>query len=135
PNNESLSKLYSETFYRLLRKRLTPDGALVTQATSPYFAREAFWSIAHTIEAAEFKILPLHTNIPSFGDWGFVIATPHVPPEVEVPEHLSLRYLTPDVLAAALIFDPDIAEVAAEVNTLDNPILMRYYERGWRQWD
>lgn len=135
PNNESLSKLYSETFYRLLRKRLTPDGAFVTQATSPYFAREAFWSIAHTIEAADFAILPLHTNIPSFGDWGFVIGTPHRTPEVSVPDSLDLRYLTPDVLTAALIFDPDIAEVPAEVNTLDNPILMRYYDRGWRQWD
>jgi spermidine synthase len=54
---------------------------------------------------------------------------------VSVPDSLDLRYLTPDVLTAALIFDPDIAEVPAEVNTLDNPILMRYYDRGWRQWD
>ncbi len=135
PNNESLSKLYTETFYRLLKKRLTPDGAFVTQATSPYFAREAFWSIANTIQAAEFEILPLHTYIPSFGDWGFVIGTPRLAPEISVPEGLTLRYLTPEILTAARHFDPDTAEVPAEVNTLDNPVLTAYYEKGWRQWD
>jgi spermidine synthase len=135
PNNESLSKLYSETFYRLLRKRLTPDGAFVTQATSPYFVRKAFWTIAHTIEAAEFHILPLRTYVPSFGEWGFVIGTPNQAPQVNVPAGLTLRYLTPDVLSAAQAFDPDISEVETDINTLNNPILSRYYEEGWRQWN
>lgn len=133
PNNETLSKLYTETFYRLLKKRLTPDGAFVTQATSPYFAQEAFWSIVHTIEAAEFDVLPLHTYVPSFGDWGFVIGG--ASPEISVPESLELRYLTPEILTSARYFDPDIAEVEAEVNTLDNPVLTAYYEKGWRKWD
>lgn len=134
PNNESLSKLYSQQFYRLLRKRLTPDGAFVTQAASPYFVREAFWVIVHTIQASEFFALPLRTHVPSFGEWGFVIGTIYRPPALAVPEGLTLRYLTPDVLAQAQSFDPDIAEIPTGINTLDNPLLSRVYERGWQQW-
>lgn len=135
PNNESLSKLYSRQFYTLVRQRLTPDGAFVTQAASPYFVRQAFWTIANTIEAAGFHVLPLRTYVPSFGEWGFVIGTPQQPAQVSVDPDLPLRYLTPDVLESALVFDPDIARVETEINTLDNPVLSRYYEQGWRQWD
>lgn len=135
PNNEGLSKLYSLPFYRLLLERLTPDGAFITQATSPYFVRWAFWSIAHTIEAAGFVTVPLHTYVPSFGEWGFVLGSPRRLPTLEVPEGITLRYLSAEVLDAALTFDADIAEVPAEINTLDNPILPRYYEQGWEEWD
>src|SRR5688572_26770681 len=83
-NNESVSNLYSQQFYQLLRKHITPDGAFVTQAASPYFVREAFWTIANTIEASGFRMLPLHTYVPSFGEWGFVIGTPKRPAQVEI---------------------------------------------------
>jgi spermidine synthase len=135
PNNESLSKLYTRQFYQLLRKHMTPDGAFVTQATSPYFVREAFWTIANTIAASDFQTLPLRTYVPSFGEWGFVIGTPRRPPQVSVDETLELRYLTPDVLQSTLIFDPDIAHVETGINTLDNAVLVQAYEKGWRQWD
>jgi len=135
PNNESLSRLYSREFYRLLRQRLTPDGAFVTQAASPYFVREAFWMIANTIQAADFHIQPLRTYVPSFGEWGFVIGTPLRMAKLQVDESLPLRYLTPDVLQTALIFDPDIAYVDTAINTLDNPALVQAYQHGWRQWD
>jgi spermidine synthase len=136
PNNESLSKLYSDTFYRLVMQRLTPDGAFVTQATSPYFARRSFWTIAHTAEAAGFHTLALHTYVPTFGEWGYVIGTPLQAPQLSVPE-IELRYLTPDVLLTTQIFDPDIADAPEyiTVNTLDNPILPRFYEQDWRRWN
>jgi len=135
PNNESLSKLYSRQFYTLLRERLQPDGAFITQAASPYFVREAYWMIAHTITDSGFEILPLRTHVPSFGEWGFVIGTPIRPPSVTVPEGIPLQYLTEEVLIAALIFDPDMAEIPTGINTLDNPILPRAYEQGWQAWD
>jgi spermidine synthase len=135
PNNEALSKLYTREFYRLLRTRLTPDGVFITQATSPYFVREAFWSIAHTIQSSDFHAIPLRTYVPSFGEWGFVIGTSLKQRGFSIPDGLKLRYLTPDVLQAAQTFDPDVAEVPADVNTLNNPILLRYYDQGWRQWN
>lgn len=134
PNNETLSKLYSQQFYRLLHQHMMPDGAFVTQATSPYFAREAYWSIAHTVAASGFKILPLRTHVPSFGEWGFVIGTPLRPPQVSVPTDVPLRYLTPDVLMTALVFDPDIDKIPAEINTLNDPVLVNYYAQGWLRW-
>ncbi|MDQ7024302.1 MAG: polyamine aminopropyltransferase [Anaerolineae bacterium] len=136
PNNESLSKLYSDTFYRLLQQRLTPDGAFVTQATSPYFARRSFWIIANTIESTGLQSIALHTYVPTFGEWGFIIGTPRTPPELTVPD-IELRYLTPDVLIATRIFDPDIADSAEYdgVNTLNNPILPRFYVQDWRHWN
>lgn len=137
PNNESLSKLYSDTFYRLLQRRLTPDGAFVTQATSPYFARRSFWTINSTIQSAEFNTLPLHTNVPTFGEWGFIIGTPLTVQEISLPTDLDFRYLTPETFASAQYFDPDIAysDEFDSINTLDNPILPRYYEADWRRWN
>jgi spermidine synthase len=43
--------------------------------------------------------------------------------------------LTPEVLQAAQFFDPDVDRVEVEVSTLDDPIVIRYYERGWEHWD
>lgn len=135
PNNESLSKLYNRQFYTLLGKRLEPGGAFITQATSPYFVREAFWMVAHTMADAGWRTLPLHTYVPSFGEWGFVLATRERAPTVHVPGGIALRYLTPAVLDAAAAFDPDTAEVPTGINTLDSPILQRAYARGYQLWD
>ena len=135
PNNESLSKLYSRQFYTLLYNRMTPDGVFITQSTSPYFVREAFWMIFNTIEDSGFHPLPLHTYIPSFGDWGFIMGGVVSTPNISVDESLSLRYLTPDVLNASQVFDPDIAWLDTDINTLDNPVLPAVYESGWRSWN
>jgi len=136
PNNESLSKLYSDTFYRMLSNRLSPDGAFVTQSTSPYFARRSFWTIDSTIQAADFHTLPLHVNVPTFGEWGFIIGTPFATVDIAIPD-FELRYLTQESFDNARYFDPDIAdsEDYNGVNTLNNPILPRFYEQDWRRWN
>lgn len=134
PNNETLSKLYSTAFYKLIKQHMTRDGAFITQATSPYFVREAFWTIVTTIEANDFEVLPLRTHVPSFGEWGFVLATQIRPPQISVPENIPLQYLTKDTLNYATQFDLDTDRIPAQVNTLNTPILPRVYERGWRQW-
>ena len=134
PNNETLSKLYSTAFYKLVREHLTRDGAFITQATSPYFVREAYWTIVTTIEASDFNVLPLRTHVPSFGEWGFVLGTLVQDPTISLPENIDLQYLTQNVLETATYFDPDTDRVPAQVNTLNTPILPRIYENGWRQW-
>ena len=136
PNHESLAKLYSRPFYALLRQRLGAGAMVAAQATSPYFAREAFWSIVATAEAADLHPVPYHAYVPSFGDWGFWIGSTHrVRPErFRLPETLAPRFLTPGEFGAAQRFSPDVARVPVEVNTLDDPVLLGYYERGWAQW-
>jgi len=132
PNNFSLGKLYTTRFYRLLRAHLAPDGAAAVQATSPLIARTSFWCIAATLEAAGFAVRPYHVAVPSFGEWGFLLARlePFEPPATVLP---GLRFLSAGLLPGLFVFGPDMARVPAEVNRLDNQILVQYYEAEWRR--
>lgn len=134
PNNESLGKLYSREFYKLVRQHLAKGGVMVSQATSPYFARQTYWSIVHTAGDAGLNTYPYHIYVPSFGDWGFFLAAEHELEPAKFTPLVPMRYLTPEILAAGHIFDSDTAEVATKINTLDNQIILTYYERGWKQW-
>ncbi len=137
PSNLSLSRLYSVTFYRLLQQHLSQAGVLVTQASSPLYSRHAFWSIVRTLQAADtemtWQVHPYHTYIPSFGEWGFVLAT-----RIKRPMHLAnppaLRYLTPELLKSMLYFPPDMEPPDVEVNRIQNHHLLRYYQQGWSKW-
>ena len=132
PHNFSLGKLYSRTFYRLLRTRLAPDGLAAVQATSPMFARRSFWCIAETVRSAGLAARPYHVYVPSFGEWGFVLAAAAewTPPRAYPP---GLRFLTVEGTAALFTFPPDMAAVPVEVNRLDNQILVHYYGAEWQR--
>jgi spermidine synthase len=126
PNNYSIGKLYTAAFYRLLSHHLTPGGAFVVQSTSPLFARRSFWSIVATVKAAGLNALPYHVYVPSFGEWGYVIATRS---DFALPTTLpaGLRYLTPSIVAQAFDFPTDMSAVAVEPNRLNDQALVRYY--------
>ena len=70
--------------------------------------------------------------VPSFGDWGFVIASrsPYRAPS-RLPD--GLAFLTPEVLRTLFIFSPDTARLAVEANHLDTQQLVTYYDQGWRR--
>ena len=74
PTNYSLGKLYTAAFYRLLSNHLSASGMLVVQSTSPLFARQSYWCIAETLKEAGLRTYPYHVYVPSFGEWGFVLA-------------------------------------------------------------
>ncbi len=139
PNDDGLSRLYSVGAFRLALRRLTDRGALVTQATSPFFAPEAFWCIVETIEEAVAsgptlrKVRPMHVHVPSFGEWGFVMASRRKP-RVEPLADLSLRFLGPEQLGAIQAFPADLSRVEVEVNRLSDARLARYYRRGWTRF-
>ncbi|GAB4459998.1 MAG: polyamine aminopropyltransferase [Armatimonadaceae bacterium] len=140
PNHEALAKLYSREFYHLVRKRLAVGGVFVTQATSPLFAREAFWCVHETVKAAGFATTPYHVYVPSFGDWGFVLAQPTATPldlnAARIGEsNLPLQYLNTASPAALVAFDVDTAPVSVEPSTLDFPRILRLYERGAKKWE
>lgn len=132
PGNFALGKLYSLPFYRLLAAHLAPGGAIAVQATSPLFARAAYWCTVATLEATGLTVTPYHVTVPSFGEWGFVLASdrPYVRPHA-LPG--GLRYLTPETLPGLFAFSPDLARVPVEVNRLDNQIIVQYYDRAWKQ--
>ncbi|MBK7648026.1 MAG: polyamine aminopropyltransferase [Betaproteobacteria bacterium] len=132
PTNFALGKLYTSAFYRLLEKRLSARGLLVVQSTSPLYARQSFWCVVTTLESVGFKTAPYHALVPSFGEWGYIIAgrqdfsIPAVNPE-------NTRFLTSEILPGLFQFPADMARVPAEVNQLNNQVLVRYFEAEWRK--
>ena len=134
PNTFALGKLYTTRFYRLLKSRLTPDGAVSIQCTSPLFARNSYWCIVRTIEAAGLNVRPYQTSVPSFGIWGFALASakPFEPPSHSPP---NLRFLDDQALAAMFVLPVDLGPVDVEINRLDNQALVRYYETEWRRYE
>ncbi len=137
PNNFALGKLYTTRFYRLLAGRLAPGATVAVQSTSPLFARESFWCIVRTLEAAGFKVAPYQATVPSFGVWGFALARLEAfePPRSVAAAPAGLAFLNDDALAGMFRFSADMTPVPVEVNRLDNQVLVRTYEREWRRWD
>jgi spermidine synthase len=133
PSNYSVGKLFSVTFYRLLDAALAPDGWAVIQSTSPLVAPRAFWCVEHTLQAAGLVTAAYHAFVPSFGEWGFVLAghRQFAPPTL-LPA--GLRFLTSEGLAQMFEFPPDMQRVPTDVNRLDNQVLVRYFETEWGRY-
>lgn len=143
PNNTSLGKLYSQNFYRLVAKHLTPTGVFVTQATSPFYATQAFWCIANTIQAtttnsesSPIYMLPYRASVPSFGEWGFVMGSlkPLNPNHIQLRD-LKTRYLHTKLIQSLFVFPKDIGWRKTKINRLDNQVLIKYYEEGYRSYN
>ena len=130
PSNFSLGKLYTSSFYALIDRHLAASGYAVVQTTSPLVARRSFWTVATTIEAVGLTATPYHAHVPSFGEWGFVIASrrPWHRPSA-LPE--GLRFLTLAGIPALLQFPPDMARVPTAVNRLSNQVLVQQFEEEW----
>ncbi len=129
PNNLALGKLFTTRFYALARDHLAPGGALVVQATSPFYSRRSYWCIVRTIEAAGLTVHPFHTFVPAFGEWGFALARPE---PFSPPASLRVTgtsFLGPAQLAALFHFPADLGRVDGPLNRLDNQALVRLYEQ------
>lgn len=132
PTNYSLGKLYTTVFYSALSHHLSEQGMFVVQSTSPMFARKSFWCIAGTIQQAGYKVFPYHVYVPSFGEWGFVLASRH---DYTRPTALpqGLQYLDLQGLPSMFDFPPDMARVSMPANQLNDQILVRTYDHEWRE--
>jgi len=132
PTNFSLGKLYTTAFYRLLGHHISESGYIVVQSTSPLFARQSYWCIVETLKAAKFQTKPYHVYVPSFGEWGFIIAGRHEwQPPVSLPK--DLRFLSLTNLSTLFDFPIDMQSMPAEVNRLNDQALVRYYEEDWKK--
>ena len=136
PSNYALGKLYTLTFYQRLRERLGVRGVAVVQATSPYYARTAFWSVRETMAAAGFHTLPMHAYVPSFGEWGFILAGGEGLPTPRAPrlDPSQLSYLDDTVMVELFHFPRDIGPVPAPINRLSDQQLVSVYTREWDEW-
>ncbi|MDC3412648.1 polyamine aminopropyltransferase [Aquibacillus sp. 3ASR75-11] len=143
PNNESLNKLYTKEFYSLARNHLKPDGAMMVQATSPVFATSVYWTISKTIASTGLEIENFHVDVPSFGNWGFVMASRQPIQVSEMEVDVPTRFLTEEMLLGLTEFGKDedstIRNDDGEVielspNTLIDPRLIQLYESSWKYY-
>ncbi len=134
PNNESVNKLYSRHFYFMLREHIEEGGFASLQSTSPFFAREAFWCINKTIESCGLIVRPYHLNVPSFGDWGFNLASRTDFNIDDIRITVPTKFLNTETVFSMFGFGKDIDSVETELNTLIKPALLSYYEKAWRHW-
>lgn len=133
PSNFSIGKLYSNTFYKVLYKSVKDTGGVVIQSTSPYVARKSFWCIDATLASVGFLTYPFHAYVPSFGEWGFVLAMKRPLRENrDLPE--GLKFVSEDLIDDMFKFPADIAKVSTEVNKLNNQSLVRYFEDEWSEY-
>ena len=118
--------------FRLIARHLAHNGYVVVQSTSPYYAPRSFWSIEATLREAGLHTWPYHCDVPSFGDWGFVLAghrADYAPPALSVPT----RYLTADTMRDLFVFPKDMPRLAMPPNRLDEQSLVRYFDEDWRR--
>jgi spermidine synthase len=145
PNTLSLGRLYTKSFYRLCAKHLGSRGIAVTQATSPFYAREAFWCIVHTWEQTpvgpeqkgRLHVYPYHVYVPSFGDWGFVMAARRKldPDRLRVLKDVPTKFLSNKLLPTLFAFPKDsLPKREIRANRLDDQALVKYYREGWRRF-
>jgi len=141
PSHPDLNKLYSVNFYYRLNNLLNPDGVMVVQSTSPFHAQNAFISVAKTVQAANFKsVEQYHQNIPSFGEWGWTIATKQgasvserlaQATEIQVPT----TWLTAPLLKGAFSFNKEFYDnrERVKVNYLGSNQLYQYHQKAWER--
>ncbi len=136
PSNESLARLYSTTFYHLVQQKLFPQGIFATQATGTFHTNKAFWAIFETLKASGFsEVYPYHLYVPSFGDWGFHMASknPLNVKNLQPPEHC--RFLDPSVIPQLFSFQKDIRNPGnLRPNKLDRPSLLAYFLEDWEKF-
>jgi spermidine synthase len=130
PSNYSLGKLYTLAFYRELYQHLNDDGIIVIQATSPFVAKQSFWIINQTLRAAGFNTIPYHCHVPSFGEWGYIMAfKKELPQPGPLPE--GLKFISPNSWSALTEFPLDMQVKESPHNTLNNQVLVNTFEREW----
>jgi len=145
PKTVELGRLYSSEFYTLASKQMRPHAVLITQAGSPYFATQAFYCIDKTLQDAGFQTQPMHNQILTMGEWGWILAlkTPEEKPvnlkdklQSLTYENVETAWLNHEAMQLMTSFGKNFflpSESDIEVNTVHNPVLYRYYLNG--NWD
>jgi spermidine synthase len=143
PKTIELSRLYSYEFYRKCYKHLRKYGVIITQAGSPYFAFNAFQCINKTMAKAGFTTLPMHNQVLTLGEWGWVLGAKNIDSDNLKKELKSLdfenietNWINNDAMQLVTSFGKDYFNkdsIEIEVNEIHNPVLYKYYLEG--SWD
>jgi spermidine synthase len=137
PNDFLLARLYCREFYKMLAQKLSTNAIVVTQATSSFFSCEAFWCINETFRSAGYNFTrTYHGYIPSFGDWGFVMASMNC--ELDISKiHIGVptKYLNDEVAQKSFLLEKDIIRNDIASSSLEDSKIISYYTNGWKYWN
>ncbi len=143
PKSVQLGRLFSQTFYRMCHNHLRPNGVMIAQAGSPYYATKAFYCIEKTIRSAGFSAIPLHNQVLSLGEWGWIVGAKSIEEKDLKPRLQSLnfdgiqtKWLTSESMKLITTFGKSVVPLdssSVEINKIHNPVLHTYYMKG--NWD
>jgi spermidine synthase len=128
PSNKVISKLYTKEFFQTVTKKLASDGIIVCQSHSPEDSPLVYWSIYHTLKSVGMHTRSYQVYVPSFGDWGFNMAS--FKRLKLVGRKVSVRAQTlPRNLAALFKLPKEVLDekYEAKSNSLKNLRLHKYY--------
>lgn len=143
PKTIEIGRLYSYEFYAKCYRHLRKYGIIVTQAGSPYFAPKAFACIDKTMQKAGFITAPLHNQVVTLGEWGWMLGAKHIN-KANLKEELTnlqfssieTKWINKEAMSLITSFGKDYFEADSseiEVNEIHNPVLYKYYLDG--TWD
>ncbi len=130
PDTADIARLYTVEFYKKVARRLSVGGVMITQASSPWLQRNAFWCVASTLDSVFESTQAVYSNIPSFGPWGYVMAS-NLPFNQQRQFPAATRYVTEENWKFTLQHPNDLPPLTLTVNKLQTLPLMQYYAEGY----
>lgn len=139
PSDPGLAKLFSKSFFGLALRKLRPGGYFMTQSTSPFRARSAFWCIHNTLASLSLPQRPLqvkalHVQVPTFGKWGFNLASYETIDPSQIRLRVPTKFLDNAFVPSMFIFSKDTGPISTGVSTLNDPIIAPLYHRGYHKY-
>lgn len=131
PDTADIARLYTVEFYRKIARRLSVGGVMITQASSPWLERNAFWCIASTLDKVFENTSAVYSTVPSFGPWGYIMASNTTfEKQREIPQ--GTRYVTDSAWQFTLEHPADLPPLELQANHLQTLPLMQYYAEGYQ---
>lgn len=139
PSDPGLAKLFSRSFFGLAMRKLRPGGLLMTQSTSPFRSRSAFWCIHNTLASLGTHERPvyvkaLHVQVPTFGKWGFNLASFDPIDPTKLRLRVPTKFLSNDFVPSMFVFSKDTAAMSTPISTLNDPVIARLYQDGYHKY-
>lgn len=131
PDTADIARLYTTEFYRKVARRLSVGGVMITQASSPWLQRNAFWSISSTLNTVFESTQAVYSNIPSFGPWGYIMAS-NTPFKQQRKFPDTTRYVKESNWQFTLQHPNDLPPLTLPANKLQTLVLMQFYAEGYQ---
>jgi spermidine synthase len=135
PSNYAIAKLYTNAFYKELSSHLSPEGCAVIQCTSPFAARQSFWTIDTTIRSAGLNTIPYYNTVPSFGIWGYILCCKQSTYQIHRALPKGLKFYNDQQFAPMRNFSEDmLPNKPLAINKLSHQVLVPLFEEEWNKF-